>query len=134
MIRVLVVDGSSLMLRLVENIAHEEVRVDQARTFSDAQYALAIDPPQAVIFNITPCHLRWRLLINLCQSHDPQIPFFCCTSLPEDHDIILDLPCDKEGIFFKPMPIGELRLCVRELLDRAPGSDIRSHSQEDRLQ
>lgn len=134
MIRVLVVDGSNLMCRLVENLAPDGVGVDQAMTFSQAQQSLAIEPPQAVIFNITPCHLKWRLLINLCRNHEPQIPFICCTTLAEDHDIVQDLPCDREGIFFKPFPVSELKLCLRELLDRAPDSVIESHPRVIRLQ
>jgi DNA-binding response OmpR family regulator len=134
MTRVLVVDGSHLMCRLVEQLAPGRVLVEQVGSFSEAEDALTRTPPEAVIFNITPCHLRWRLLITLCQNHDPPIPFFCCTSLPENHDIILDLPCDREGIFFKPQPIDELRSCVQELLDRAPQIDLGSTIRQDQLQ
>lgn len=134
MTRILVVDGSHLMCLLVDHLAPRHVLVEQATSFVEAQVALANDPPHAAVFNITPCNLEWKLLIELCMHHNPPIPFFCCTSLPTDHDLLVGLPCDEEGVFTKPFPIGELKLCLRELIDRAPHLDTESHARQNQLQ
>lgn len=132
--RVLVVDGSNLMRWLVEQQVPGDVLVEQAATFTEAHEILTGNPPQAVIFNITPGHLKWRLLVDLCHRQDPPIPFVCCTSLPDNPGLLIEVPCGGENAVAGPLTVTDLGRCLRKLVDHAASPEAASRPRDDRLQ
>jgi two-component SAPR family response regulator len=117
MSRLLVVDGSHLMVRLVEMLVPDDVEVVQASRFSDARTLLAFDPPDAAIFNLTPSDLQWSRLVVLCHEHSPVIPFVLCSTLERNLPEELDLPFPPLAVVTKPVQIAELRQTLDRLLD-----------------
>jgi two-component SAPR family response regulator len=117
MARVLVVDGSHLMVRLVEMLVPDDVEVVQASRFADARTLLAFDPPDAAIFNLTPWDLEWSRLVALCHEHAPPIPFVLCSTLDRDLPDELGLPCPPLAVLGKPVQVAELRETLVRLLD-----------------
>jgi DNA-binding NtrC family response regulator len=114
--RVLVVDGSHLMVWLVQTLVPDDVEVVQAGRFADAQSLLASDPPDAAIFNLTPSTLEWSQLIALCHEHTPPIPYVLCTTLDGELPAELQLPSPPLAIVRKPARISDLRATLSELL------------------
>jgi two-component SAPR family response regulator len=117
MARLLVVDGSQLMVRLVEMLVPNDVEVVQASRFADARTLLASDPPDAAIFNLTPWHLEWSRLVALCHEHTPPIPFVLCSTLDREVPDELDLPSPPLAVLSKPVQVAELRETLDRLLD-----------------
>lgn len=72
--RLLVLDGSSLLKSLVARIVPDGVYVESAFTFDEAQRRIESDPPDAVIINVAPTDLPWSGIQTLCHGHDPPIP------------------------------------------------------------
>jgi hypothetical protein len=114
--RVLVVDGSHLMVWLVQTLVPDGVEVVQARRFADAQSLLTSDPPDAAIFNLTPSTLEWSRLISLCHEHTPPIPFVLCTTLDGELPSELHLPGPPLAVVRKPARISDLRATLSDLL------------------
>jgi DNA-binding NtrC family response regulator len=114
--RVLVVDGSHLMVWLVQTLAPDDVQVVQASRFPDAESLLTSDPPDAAIFNLTPSTLEWSRLISLCHEHTPPIPFILCSTLDGELPADLRLPCPPLAVVRKPARISDLRATLGELL------------------
>lgn len=123
MTRLLVVDGSPLMAWLVGRVAPAGVEVEAATSFRDAARRLASDPPDAAIFNFSPCQLGWRELIDSCLQHRPRIPFLCSSALDSDEIDDDALPCRTDDHFAKPIPVEHLRRLVEDLVEeaRSPG-------------
>lgn len=114
--RVLVVDGSHLMVWLVQTLVPDGVEVVQASRFADAQFVLTSDPPDAAIFNLTPSTLEWSRLISLCHEHAPPIPFVLCTTLDGELPSELHLPHPPLAVVRKPARISDLRATLSDLL------------------
>ena len=114
--RVLVVDGSHLMVWLVRTLVPDDVQVVQAGRFGEAQALLTSDPPDAAIFNLTPSTLEWSRLISLCHEHAPPIPFVLCTTLDGELPAELHLPWPPLAVIRKPAGISDLRATLGELL------------------
>jgi len=114
--RVLVVDGSHLMVWLVQTLVPDGVEVVQANRFADAQSLLTSDPPDAAIFNLTPSTLEWSRLISLCHEHTPPIPFVLCTTLEGELPSELHLPRPPLAVVRKPARISDLRATLSDLL------------------
>jgi DNA-binding response OmpR family regulator len=116
MARVLVVDGSHLMVWIVQMLVPAGVQGVQASRFADAQALLAGDPPDAAIFNLTPWHLDWQRLIALCHEHAPPIPFVLCSTLDSELPGELELPVPPLAVIRKPARISDLRATLSALL------------------
>jgi DNA-binding NtrC family response regulator len=114
--RVLVVDGSHLMVWLVQTLAPDDVQVVQASRFPDAESLLTSDPPDAAIFNLTPSTLEWSRLIALCHEHAPPVPCVLCTTLDGELPAEFHLPCPPLAVIRKPAGISDLRATLGELL------------------
>ena len=114
--RVLVVDGSHLMVWVVQTLVPDGVEVVQARRFADAQAVLTSDPPDAAIFNLTPPTLEWSRLIALCCERTPQIPYLLCTTLDGELPAELQLPSPPLAVVRKPARISDLRATLTDLL------------------
>jgi len=117
MVRLLIVDGSPLMAWLVSTLAQPEVKVERATSFKEAETILKENPPDAAILNITPAHLNWSLLGDLCRVHQPPIPFLCCNAVPAeaDDDEFIAGPGDR--ILCKPFSVSDLRDSVDHLIE-----------------
>lgn len=116
MVRVLLVDGSQLMVRIVEMLVPDGVEVVQASRFVDARTLLAFDPPDAAIFNLTPASLDWPRLVSLCHDHEPPIPFVLCSTLDRDPSDELELSGRPVAMIRKPVEVAELRSTLDRLL------------------
>jgi response regulator RpfG family c-di-GMP phosphodiesterase len=114
--RVLVVDGSHLMVWLVQTLVPDDVQVVQASRFADAQSLLISNPPDAAIFNLTPSTLEWSRLISLCHEHTPPIPFLLFTTLDGELPAELRLPSPPLAVVRKPARISDLRATLSQLL------------------
>lgn len=117
MARLLIVDGSQLMAWLVSTVAPDEVTVERATSFGEAEAILRDDPPDAAILNITPSNLDWNLLSDLCRAHRPPIPVLCCTAVAEAAYGEPDLPCPTDRSLSKPFSVSDLRTRVERLID-----------------
>jgi DNA-binding response OmpR family regulator len=73
-LRLLVLDGSSLLRDLVARLVSGDVEIESAETFAEADRILEGRPPHAVVVNLGPSDLPWREIQRRCQSHDPPIP------------------------------------------------------------
>lgn len=85
--RFLVLDGSHLLISLIQRILDGKVDLEEVATFDDALSALEHRPPEAVIANIGPDGLPWRDFQDVCQAHSPKIPVLfesCVYRNPED--------------------------------------------------
>ncbi len=119
MVRLLIVDGSSLMTWLVGTLFPEEFSIRQVRSFRVAESVLRNDPPDAVILNLTPCHLDWSLLDRLCRGHRPPVPVLYCATGRECIVDVDELPCPTDEILFKPFGMSAFRARVEILLEGA---------------
>ena len=72
--RFLVLDGSHLLVSLIQRILEGEVDLEEVSSFDDALAAVEQHPPEAVIANIGPEGLPWKQFQDLCQDHSPRIP------------------------------------------------------------
>ncbi len=72
--RLLVVDGSRLLVSLVRRLVREPIDVEVADSFEEALAVLMRDPPDALIVNVTPADHPWGELKAVCQRHEPKIP------------------------------------------------------------
>ena len=123
MVRLLIVDGSPLMAWLVSTVTPPGVQVERASSFTEAEIMLKEHPPDAAILNITPSHLNWSFLGDLCRVHQPPIPFLCCNAVPTDADDDAFVACPIEKHLIKPFSIKELRECVNHLIEEVSCRD-----------
>ena len=119
MTKLLLVDGSDLMGWRVSHLAPCEVEVVRATSFAEAERILREDPPEVAIFCLTPCHLEWRTLLGRCTSHQPVIPFLCCSAFEIDERFDGPLPCRPEDFFTKSIPLEDLRRLLNRLVEEA---------------
>lgn len=140
MTRLLLVDGSDLMGWLVGRLIPCNVEIVRAGTFAEAERCLRTQPPDAAIFNITPRHLNWRVLLDRCVRHEPSIPFLCCSAFEHDEQNDGPLPCRPEDYFTKSIPQDGFRTLLERLCadsrirerDRSSRKGTRRGGPEDR--
>lgn len=85
--RFLVLDGSHLLVSLIQRILDGRIELEEVATFEDALQALESRPPEAVIANIGPDGLPWREFQDACQGRSPKIPVLfesCVFHSPEE--------------------------------------------------
>ncbi|MCD4747965.1 MAG: hypothetical protein K8R59_01220 [Thermoanaerobaculales bacterium] len=117
MIRLLVVDRSELLAWMVAKVATPGVKIERAETFVEAERVLAEDPPDGAIFNLVPCHTKWRLLIDRCVDNGRAIPFLC-TAVLEHYDACgCELPCRGEDFIPRTMPPHEFSKRITLLME-----------------
>ena len=114
MTRLLLVDGSDLMGWLVARLIPSSMEIVRVGSFAEADRFLREQPPDAAIFNLTPRHLDWRALIDLCVYREPAIPFLCCTVLENEEERDGPLPCRPKDYFTTSIS----KEGLRELLER----------------
>ena len=129
-IRVLVVDGSQLMGWLVDSLTPESVDVRQTTCFAEAKDLLITDSPDAAIFNIGPSDLPWGDLHAICDSHDPRIPYLCCSAVEDLPAEKLDMYCADNRVLIKPIPMMELREHVLGLAEEARKLQLEAEDRE----
>jgi DNA-binding NtrC family response regulator len=115
MTRLLLVDGSDLTSWLVARLIPRHMEIVRVGSFAEADRFLREQPPDAAIFNLTPRHLDWRALIDLCVFHEPVIPFLCCTVFENEEERDGPLPCRPEDYFTKSIPKDEFRALLERL-------------------
>lgn len=114
--RLLIVDGSPLTAWLITRVVPPDVRVATATTMQDAERLLTDDPPDAVIFNLTPCRIGWRRLVELCLARQPPIPFRCSSAVEGSALRDTEMPCRTEDHFEKTIPVDSLKRVVADLI------------------
>lgn len=119
--RLLVLDGSTVLPELVRRVVPEDVEVQCTESFHGVILQLQKQAPDALIVNVTPASLPWSQIQTLCHEHKPHpIPVLyesCVYSSPQEAGIDeLDRYC-----FFvtKPYHTEELRSYVLRLLQLA---------------
>jgi CheY-like chemotaxis protein len=73
-LRILILDGSRVLLELVRRLVPPEVVIESASSFDQALLILLKNPPDAIIANVGPADLRWKRIQDLCHEHSPPIP------------------------------------------------------------
>lgn len=129
--RLLIVDGSPLTAWLIARVVPPEVRVATATSMHDAERRLTDDPPDAVIFNLTPCRIGWRRLVELCLTHQPPIPFRCSSAVGGSALDGHEMPCRREDHFEKTIPVDRLKQVVADLITVAERRGSRNASGPD---
>ena len=117
--RLLIVDGSHLTAWLVAQVAPPGVEIVRAETFASALRILDEAPPDAAIFNLTPCRLEWQALVDRCNRHEPRIPFLCTSALDGSEDESLPIPCSPDDYCPKSLLVHDLRARVERLVERS---------------
>ena len=85
--RILILDGSRVLLELVRRLVPPGVVIESATSFDQALLILLENPPDAIIANLGPADLRWKRIQDLCHEHRPPIPALfesCVFSSPAD--------------------------------------------------
>ena len=108
---------AELMSWLVDNLTPDSVEVVQASSFQAACQVLEADPPEAAIFNVTPCDLPWDELRELCRKQQPPVPCLWCSSVDAESAANGGVDCSGDHFFVKPLSIKELRARLAKLLD-----------------
>ena len=72
--RLLVLDGSRVLVELVRRLAPPGVEVECADSIEQAFKILMLYPPDALIVNVSPSRIGWNRLQGLCHEHSPPIP------------------------------------------------------------
>ena len=72
--RILILDGSRVLIELVRRLVPPGVVVEVASSFDQALLVLLRDPPDAIIANVGPSDLRWKRIQDLCHEQHPPIP------------------------------------------------------------
>lgn len=130
--RILVVDGSELLAWRVAKVAPPGVEVERATTFAQAQKMLAESPPDAALFNLTPCHSNWRRLLDECTGNRQLIPFLCIVDLDQYEACSCDLPCRAEDLISEGLPNREFGVKIAGLINECGQEDPeRFHGRRD---
>lgn len=120
--RLLVLDGSRILRRVVERIVSAEVEIESAETFDDAHREICDHPPDAVIVNLGPSDLPWHEIQRCCHEHNPPIPVLfesCVCRTPQEAGLE---ELDPYSAFLpKPYHAQELRDHIERLLRLASG-------------
>jgi len=115
--RFLVLDGSHLLISLIQRILEGKVDLEEVSTFDDALAALEQRPPEAVIANIGPDGLPWRQFQDACQTRSPKIPVLfesCVFHSPEEAGLG---PLHHSCFFIeKPYPTSDLKAQLQRLV------------------
>ncbi len=72
--RILILDGSRVLIELVRRLVPPGVVIESATSFDQALLILLKNPPDAIIANVGPSDLRWKKIQDLCHEHQPPIP------------------------------------------------------------
>ncbi len=118
-VRLLVVDGSELLTWMVSRIAPLGVEVERASSFSQAEKILSNNPPDAAIFNLSPCIPIWRNLIEACVQSVPIIPFLCTAAIDEESAYCSGVPCRQGDFISLDMTPIEFSQAVSFLIEEA---------------
>ena len=118
--RILILDGSRVLVELVRRLVPAGVEIESATSFDHAVQVLRLHPPDAVIANVSPANLRWTRIQELCHDHRPPIPVLyesCVFTDATDagfHDL------DAWSAFLpKPYHTDDLRTQIQRLLAAA---------------
>lgn len=122
MTRLLLVDGSDLMGWLVARLIPGNVEIVRATSFGEADRCLRDKPPDVAIFNLTPRHLDWRVLLDRCSDRQPVIPFLCCSPFENDFERDGPLPCRQEDYFTKSISRDEFQKLLSRLCTESRGA------------
>lgn len=118
--RLLVLDGSSVLRNLVMRLVPNGVEVETAATFDEARSRIEGDPPNAVIINVTPSDLPWRGIQALCHDHEPPIPVLYESSVWDNPSEAGLEDLDGHSHFLKkPYSAAELRSNLLRLIELA---------------
>jgi hypothetical protein len=112
----------------VAHLIPRTMEIVRVGSFAEADRYLREQPPDAAIFNLTPRHLDWRVLIDRCVFHEPVIPFLCCTAIEYDEERDGPLPCRPEDYFTKSIPQEEFRALVGRLCAESGAGDNKRFS------
>ena len=129
-LRLLVLDGSHILPSLVRRITPRGTDVVEATSFATAFEMLRLDPPDALIVNVSPVDLPWQQLKTYCQRHDPKIPvlFESCVYSGAAEAGLDDL--NHSSCFLaKPYSLDDLRMALRLLIkwiEKGPASPSES--------
>lgn len=125
--RLLVLDGSRVLLSVVARLVPEGVKVESVRTLSEARRRLSEHPPEALIVDLSPARLPWREMQKLCDQHIPPIPVLyesCVFHSPAEAGLAALSP---SGRFLeKPCPIARLRHEIEWLVREAEATGCRA--------
>ena len=116
--RLLVLDGSRVLVALVHRLAPPGVEVECADSIEQAFKILMLYPPDALIVNVSPARIGWNRLQGLCHEHAPPIPTLyesCVYHSPREagiHDL------DPWSAFLaKPYHAEDLKLQIDRLVE-----------------
>lgn len=120
--RVLLVGGSHLMAWVVGRLAPTCADVEHCATFAEAEAALRLHPPRAVVFAVSPRREPWSSLADVCLRHQPPIPFFAYFP-PRDSAAEAGAVSGAGRVGVRrPLPAEELRIRLEELIETASRS------------
>jgi len=115
--RIAILDGSPLTAWTITRLLPAGVDYEVLPSFEEAHRVLSEAPPDAVLIGLTAGRLPWEELLELCTSCRPEIPYllyYSLTALPSGEPV----PQAVADAAVSPVEIRELRLAVRNLLDR----------------
>lgn len=116
--RLLILDGSRILVSIVERLTPESVEIEAVASFDEALASVRDNPPDGVIANLGPAELPWREFKIYCRSHDPPIPilFESCVYSSADEAGIGGLN-HSAAFLAKPYSLDDLRSELERLLD-----------------
>ena len=127
--RFLVLDGSHLLVSLIQRILEGKVDLEEVSSFDEALAAVEQRPPEAVIANIGPEGLPWRQFQDLCQGHSPRIPVLFESCVYHSAAEAGLGPLDQSSFFIeKPYHTSELRAQLERLIRYSEGRTRTSDS------
>ncbi|NOZ94642.1 MAG: hypothetical protein GXP47_07895 [Acidobacteria bacterium] len=125
--RIAILDCSPLTAWTITRLLPPGVDYDVLPTFEEARRVLSEAPPDAVLIGLTAGRLPWDDLLKICTSCRPEIPYllyYSLTALPAGEPV----PQAVADAAVSPVEIRQLRLAVRDLLDRVGSRDAAAQS------
>ena len=122
--RLLLVGGSELTAWVVRRLVPSGVEVERCDTIAEARETLVDAPPQAAIFDVSRSRVPWRSLADLCNRHEPRIPFLCYSVIHSESFETGVQPCCEE-FFTLPEPLDDLRARLESLIEIARAESAR---------
>jgi len=116
--RIAILDGSPVTAWTITRLLPAGVEFEILPSFEAASRVLSESPPDAILIGITNAHLPWNRLVDLCESHCPQIPYllyYSLHALPQGQPV----PQALDAAATTPVEIGRLREAVGELIRKA---------------